>query len=48
MHAGQGSGLTARTLGSYGGIESITQQSGKDPAVAGIAGDRAYRECSRG
>jgi microcystin-dependent protein len=27
MHAGQGSGLTARTLGSYGGIESITQQS---------------------
>jgi microcystin-dependent protein len=27
MHAGQGSGLTARTLGSYGGVESITQQT---------------------
>jgi microcystin-dependent protein len=27
MHAGQGSGLTARTLGSYGGVESVTQQT---------------------
>jgi microcystin-dependent protein len=31
MHAGQGSGLTARTLGSYGGIESVTQQTVQIP-----------------
>ena len=31
MHAGQSSGLTARTLGSYGGIESITQQTVQIP-----------------
>jgi microcystin-dependent protein len=27
MHVGQGVGLTARTLGSYGGVESVTQQT---------------------
>jgi microcystin-dependent protein len=30
-HVGQGSGLTARTLGSYGGVESITQQTVQIP-----------------
>jgi microcystin-dependent protein len=31
MHAGQGSGLTARALGSYGGVEGITQQAVQIP-----------------
>jgi microcystin-dependent protein len=31
MHAGQGSGLTTRTLGSYGGVESVTQQAVQIP-----------------
>src|SRR5450631_3037432 len=31
MHAGQGNGLTSRTLGSYGGVESITQQTTQIP-----------------
>jgi microcystin-dependent protein len=26
MHAGQGAGLSARTIGNYGGVEGITQQ----------------------
>jgi microcystin-dependent protein len=30
-HVGQGSGLIARTLGSYGGVESITQQTVQIP-----------------
>jgi microcystin-dependent protein len=33
MHAGQGGGLTARTLGSYGGVESITQQAVQIPST---------------
>lgn len=31
MHAGQGAGLTARILGSYGGVESVTQQTVQIP-----------------
>jgi microcystin-dependent protein len=31
MHTGQGGGLTARTLGGYGGVESITQQTVQIP-----------------
>jgi microcystin-dependent protein len=31
MSGGQGNGLTARTLGSYGGVESIAQQSVQIP-----------------
>lgn|SRR5215813_6234287 len=31
MHGGQGPGLTARSLGSYGGVESVTQQTTQIP-----------------
>src|ERR1700691_1312492 len=31
MHAGQGAGLTSRILGSYGGVEFITQQTTQIP-----------------
>src|SRR5262245_60357347 len=31
MHGGQGPGLTARALGSYGGVEFVTQQSTQIP-----------------
>jgi microcystin-dependent protein len=31
MHAGQGAGLTSRAIGSYGGVESITQQTVQIP-----------------
>jgi microcystin-dependent protein len=34
MHAGQGAGLTSRTLGSYGGVESVTQQTVQIPPVS--------------
>jgi microcystin-dependent protein len=31
MHAGQGSGLSVRNLGTYGGVEGITQQGTNIP-----------------
>jgi microcystin-dependent protein len=31
MHVGQGAGLTARALGSYGGVEFVTQQTTQIP-----------------
>jgi microcystin-dependent protein len=31
MHVGQGSGLTARALASYGGVEFVTQQTAQVP-----------------
>jgi microcystin-dependent protein len=33
MHAGQGAGLSSRTLGSYGGVESVTQQPTQIPGA---------------
>jgi microcystin-dependent protein len=32
LHSGQGTGLTSRTLGSYGGVEFITQQATQIPS----------------
>ena len=31
MHMGQGTGLTARAIGSYGGVEFVTQQATQIP-----------------
>jgi microcystin-dependent protein len=33
MHAGQGPGLSARALGSYGGVEYVTQQTTQVPGA---------------